>query len=999
MNCLKDLGINHSFLTGSQNPVVTAEMIMSELKAHHIESISSLIQLPDLIDPEFKIFMKIFPIFMSLATNVDPNIGFQFTPNLVSIMIKYGITQESSYLFALMGIIFCLPQVKRYDEGFQFSELAYNLTKRYPNNSSAPYVYFMFLICLPYKKSVRMFRPYIDTGIQLGIDTGNFLMASHLGHQSVSNLLFSGDPLDEALKECNKRLSFSKQCKELYSIEVLSFQQSYIRCLMDSDHSLRSLDHSEFTKKEFEDRILNQNMPALNSEYYILRAQNCFFANDYQGAVSFRDTIEKTIASIASKMEYLEYIYYMTLSMCLSFDELPETEKAKSLRAIENHHRELKILSESCPENFLNRYLLVSAEVSRIQKNHEQAMRFYEQAIQEAKNQGFIYNEAISYEIASIYYSRRQFKLISSTYMKHARTCYAAWGANGKVNQIDRHYPHLFESIDWKPATLDVFTPEQLNFLSILKASQAISTEIAIDRVIRKLFQVCLELSNAQQGSLILSRGGSMFIQAQAENRDGKLEIQIFDTKPIFPDMLPFSILKYVSETGDVVLIDDAFQSPRFRSDRYFTDHATKSILCLPIVRQGERVGLIYLENNLITGAFKEQNLETLRPVVAQAAISIENSNLYSKLEEYKNKIQAILDNTTAIIYVKDTRFRYTLVNQRFETLLALDREDILGKQDYDLFDKALAHQMRHNDELVLESNQPIEIEEVIPYNKKEKTYLSTKFPIYDSKASIHSVCSIMTDITERKKEERERVQLLDQTRQALHIRDEFISIASHELRTPLTPLRLQIQIIKRLLKNPVYSNLTESSKLQMMIQIADDQMDRLNRLVEDLLDISRIRSGKFIVRLKHVSLSELINKIIQEFRSEFDKAGYKYEARIAPHIFGQVDEIRIEQVITNLISNAIKFGRKRPIFIELSLNGSTARFSIRDQGIGIPEKDQMRIFERFERAASAMNFGGMGLGLYISQQIIQAHHGTIALKSEPNVGSIFTVEIPLKIS
>ena len=241
-----------------------------------------------------------------------------------------------------------------------------------------------------------------------------------------------------------------------------------------------------------------------------------------------------------------------------------------------------------------------------------------------------------------------------------------------------------------------------------------------------------------------------------------------------------------------------------------------------------------------------------------------------------------------------------------------------------------------------------------------------------------------------------DNARLYQQAQDAIRARDEFLSIASHELRTPLTPLQLQLQrLVKQLEKE---SGLKGSSDgFKTVLKRCEQQVLRLNALVENLLDVSRITSGQLKIQPERVDLVEMLRDIVGRFTEELVSANCGVDLGVGESIVGQWDRVRIEQVVTNLITNAIKYGSGKPIEIRLIKEGQIARFSIRDNGIGIAPEEQTRIFGCFERAVSTRAYGGLGLGLYIAQQILDAHGGRIRVESVPNHGALFIVDLPLE--
>src|SRR5712692_1249964 len=256
---------------------------------------------------------------------------------------------------------------------------------------------------------------------------------------------------------------------------------------------------------------------------------------------------------------------------------------------------------------------------------------------------------------------------------------------------------------------------------------------------------------------------------------------------------------------------------------------------------------------------------------------------------------------------------------------------------------------------------------------------------------------AIAEDLAHRAAFAIDNARLYQQAQDAIRARDEFLSIASHELRTPLTPLQLQLQrLVKQLEKE---SGLKGSSDgFKTVLKRCEQQVLRLNALVENLLDVSRITSGQLKIQPERVDLVEMLRDIVGRFTEELVSANCGVDLGVGESIVGQWDRVRIEQVVTNLITNAIKYGSGKPIEIRLIKEGQIARFSIRDNGIGIAPEEQTRIFGCFERAVSTRAYGGLGLGLYIAQQILDAHGGRIRVESVPNHGALFIVDLPLEL-
>jgi signal transduction histidine kinase len=241
-----------------------------------------------------------------------------------------------------------------------------------------------------------------------------------------------------------------------------------------------------------------------------------------------------------------------------------------------------------------------------------------------------------------------------------------------------------------------------------------------------------------------------------------------------------------------------------------------------------------------------------------------------------------------------------------------------------------------------------------------------------------------------------DNARLYAKAQEAIGLRDEFLMIASHELRTPLTSLQLQIQMVERMLRRDPSANLSPR-RIEGTIQVLNRQSERLGQLVNALLDVSRLHTGRLTLVCEPVDLSFLVRAIVARMAPQLAAAGCRTELRMAEPVVGHWDRARVEQVVLNLLSNAMKYGMGKAIVVTVRRQAASALLLVKDHGIGIAEEDQARIFNRFERAVPARNYGGLGLGLYLVHRIVTSHGGSVRVESKPNAGATFIVELPLR--
>lgn len=370
-----------------------------------------------------------------------------------------------------------------------------------------------------------------------------------------------------------------------------------------------------------------------------------------------------------------------------------------------------------------------------------------------------------------------------------------------------------------------------------------------------------------------------------------------------------------------------------------------------------------------------------------------------------EERSQSLIDSVDGIVWELDVAsFCFTFVSQQATRLLGYPIEDwyrpdfwvdMLHPEDRDWALQFCLERTRRQ--------QPHDFEYRVYARDGRLVWLRDIVSVISENGAPTLLRGIMVDITESRRLEDERERLLAresaarqaaefharEARDAIRLRDEFLSIASHELRTPLHSLQLLVQgMLQRSLALP-------ADGLQRSLAVADRQVRRLTTLVSTLLDVSHIPLGRVTLDLEEVDLTAVVQDIAAQFAEEAGRARSPISIRSAAHVRGRWDRARVEQILVNLLSNALKFGAGKPIEVLVEEQHDRARLVVRDAGIGIPPERLPHIFDRFERGVSARSYGGFGLGLFLVRSIVQAHGGSVNAESTFGAGSCFTVELP----
>ncbi|TKC90765.1 ATP-binding sensor histidine kinase [Polyangium fumosum] len=1012
--------------------------------------IEDLIDLPLMTDPDGKAALDILVAINSPALYTDENLVCLTTCHSVNLSLQHGNAAGSSFAYVFFGMLLG-PAFSQYRLGFRFGKLGYDLVETRGLTGYKAKVLLEFFLLSYWARPASTRRALVDSAFAAALEVGDVTFACYAGNNLITFLIVKGERLEEVHRESERALSFARKAKFGAFEGVIVVQQRLLQNLRGLTAHFGSFNGAGFDEAEHEALLAKReaSMAIAVCWYYVWKTQARFLSGDHEEAALAATKARSLLWSCPSFDEVSECHYYGALALAARYHKTPPEEQADAMATLRADQQAFRVWADNCPESFFNKYALVSAEIARIEGSDQEAMRLYEQAIRSARENDFVQNEGISWELAARFYRDRGFVFIADTYFREARACYERWGADGKVRSLDRMHPHLLEQRPGAPRATLAVRVEQLDLLAVVKASQIISGEIVEEKLIHTLLRVVLEQGGAQKAYLLLVRGGALGIEAEATLDAEGARARMLPFLPVeSPALVPASIVHYVRRTKERQILDDASaEAGRFFSDEYIVRVKPRSVLCLPILRKAEVFGLLYLENNLVPGAFTAERLSALELVASQAAISMENARLLAS--EQAARQAAEQDERRAAFFAEASEVLGASLEHE-QVLRSLADLCVRGLADWCVIDIVDHGRIRrvsgvhknpektplleelqrryppspgspHPAARVIRSGEPLLMSDIdeatLRANSVDAEHgrilreLGTQMAMYVPLLARGQILGAVTlvsaardrpygavdlgvaeELAHRAAIAMENAQHYHATQEAVRIRDEFLAVASHELRTPMTSLGLSLQSLLRTTRAETPTNRKTTEDL---ILRACRQSDRMNRLIEELLDVSRFDAGQITLETTAFDLTALVREVVAHFDLDLKRSRCPVRIQGDAAVVGVWDHARLEQVLTNLLANAIKFGAGKPITIGVRKEAGSARLVVADQGIGIAPEQQARIFERFGRAVPVRHYGGLGLGLYICRRIAEAHGGSIRVESGEGVGSTFVLDLP----
>ncbi|OUL20156.1 histidine kinase [Nostoc sp. RF31YmG] len=637
-----------------------------------------LVTLPQMTDPEKLAAMRILPAVSSCAYIAVPTLFPLIILAQVNLSIEYGNTSSSTYGYGCYGQLLCGVQGEL-NFGYQFGQLALKLLEQFNEQEQKAKTYGeVSLGTLHWQEPVRNTLPLLTEGYQSGLETGDLLWASICAIAYIMHSWFAGQDLIDVNREAAAFCNQLTQLKQDALVnQILIFQQAVLNLLEDS------IEPWQFVGDAFNEE---QMLPMLQQggDQTALCYFHCnklvldYLFGEFESAVADAIATENYLGAATGLFIIPSFYTYDSLAHLAIYPQVSLEEQQRIQQRVTINQEKIKKWADSAPANHLHRFYLVEAERHRVFNHKAEALDFYDLAITTAKANDYPHEEALANELAAKFYLEWGKNSIVQEYLINAYYCYARWGATAKVKQLEQRYPQflipilqpdsiLFSCDLTIPVMESVTTYNEntsettkyssngisavLDLATVLKSFQMLSSEIHLEKLLSTLLQVVLENAGADKCALLLNKEDRLVIEATIATE----KPIVLQSVPLEKSQeLPSLLINSVKRTLQSSVLIDAATDPLLLADPYILRQQPKSILCTPIMHQGKLLGILYLENNLTTGAFTSDRVEILNLLCTQAAISLENAHLYQRSQIYSKQLELSLEELRA----SDTRFQ-----------------------------------------------------------------------------------------------------------------------------------------------------------------------------------------------------------------------------------------------------------------------------------------------------------------------------------------------------
>ena len=740
------------------------------------KKIEDLLDLPQMTEPDKLAQIRLLKTLSDISFKVAPPLMILSVLKGIDLSLKYGNAPESTFGYALYGIVL-VGIAGDIDSSYAFGQLALNLLEKLNAKTMKAATFdVVYFTIFHWKKHVRETLKPLQEGYQSGLETGDFEFAAYCAYVHCAHSYTIGEELT-ALEQ--KMASYSKFISQIKHQTILHYNQIYQQAVLNligkNDRPYQLI--GEIYNEEIMLPLhVEANDQSAICKLYCNKLILSYLFQAYPQAVENANQATQYLAGIIGAVLVPIFHFYESLARLAIFPQVPEIEQAIILEKIAANQEKMQAWANHAPMNHLHKFYLVEAERFRVLGQHQDAREYYDRAITLAHDNEYLNEEALAYELAGRFYLARGQNRLAHYYLQDAHYAYQRWGAIAKVKDLEARYPQFLagaskgalqtrlpsSTISQHETSTEVF-----DFHSVLRASQAISSEILLDKLLEKLIKIVIENAGAQTGFLLLEIEDKLLVKAEVNVNHNEAILSGYE--PVENSQkLPLSIINYVQRTGESLVLKNAAADSRFTQDAYIAKKQPKSILCTPIVNQGNLVGLLYLENNLTTDAFISDRLEVLKLLASQAAISLQNAQLYVSLRENERRLTQFLEAMPVGVFVIDANGKAYYANQTAQQILG---QGIVTDATTAQLSETYQAYLAGTEQLYPTDQQPIvralqgerTVIDDLEIHQTEKTIPLevSATPVFDEKGEIVYAIAAFTDITQRKRSEAERIQFI----------------------------------------------------------------------------------------------------------------------------------------------------------------------------------------------------------------------------------------------
>ncbi|MDI1482485.1 ATP-binding sensor histidine kinase [Polyangium sp. y55x31] len=617
--------------------------------------VESLADLPEMVDPTQLARLRLLVTLTAPVYIGKPMLFVPIVCEMVTLCVEHGHAALSPFAFAEYGVVrsaFGDP-----DAGNLYGDLALRLVDRFDARAHRAKIYTLVGSFIKiWKEHLRVSFDFLREAVTTGLDVGDHEFVGYSAAIHASAIFYAGEPLDVVVADVAQHIDVLSRVKQEHGLSFARIVRQTVLNLMG-----KSKDPVLLVGESIDERTAIPHFLEVKSENALglLHISKCMLAylfGDTALAIEEADAARPYLNALTGHMTAGQLPFYHSLALLRAARVATPENRAALLARVDENQALVKRWADKAPANYLHKYELVEAERARLSGRASEAMDLFERAIKGATKNGFVQEEALAYELAAEHYLELGRTKIAATYMGEARYGYVRWGASAKVAALNKEHAELLGSAAPPPpstaqgATVNLGVEsttgsggESIDLATVMKAARAISGEIVLERLSSTLMRILLENAGAQRGFLILEREGQLCVAV--EHTIDQADVITHDATPLDREpRLSGAIVKYVSRTRESVVLRDAAREGRFTADPYIASARPKSVLCAPLIDRGAVTAIIYLENNLIAGAFTASRLDILRLLLSQAALSLHNARLFSDLEKTSTRLKASKD-------------------------------------------------------------------------------------------------------------------------------------------------------------------------------------------------------------------------------------------------------------------------------------------------------------------------------------------------------------------